>query len=337
MFSHLDRSKISLILLFSLWLSCNVFFICWDYITSPLNKSGVIFIQPGWSFKKTVAELQHHGLIKFPHIFLVWGVIKGATSKIKPGEYVISPELSPNALLQHLCTGQGVIHYKLTIPEGATIKEIAKILAKRQLIPRDEFIKWAFNPDFAHYLGINAPSVEGYLFPTTYFLQKGLRARDIIRIMVNEFNQVYKKYANKTTLSRHQVVTLASIVERETAVKEEKPLIASVFLNRLKLDMRLQADPTVIYALPVFDGNLTKEDLNFPSPYNTYIVKGLPPTPICSPGEESIRAVVEAPQTPFLYFVSMGNGRHYFSTNLKEHRRAIRKYQRHKTRSKISN
>jgi len=330
MFKYLDRSKINLIFLFSFWLVCNVFFICWDYITSPLNKSGIIFIQPGWSFKKTVVELQHRGLIKFPHIFLAWGILRGMASKIKPGEYAISPKLSPNALLQHLCTGQGIIYYRVTIPEGATIKEIAEILAKKQLIPRNEFIKWAFNPDFAHYLGINAPSVEGYLFPTTYFLQKGLRAREIIRIMVTEFNQVYKKYANRTNLSRHQVVTLASIIEKETAVKEEKPVIASVFLNRLRLGMKLQADPTVIYVLPAFDGNLTKEDLNFPSPYNTYLVKGLPPTPICNPGEESIKAVIEAPQTSFLYFVSMGNGRHFFSTNLREHRQAIKKYQKNR-------
>lgn len=332
MLKNKHKTKIKLLLLFSLWLSCNALFVWWDYLTSPLNKKGVIFIQPGWSFRKTVAELQKQDIIKFPHLFLLWGMIKGADAKIKPGEYIISPELSPNALLKHLCTGQGVIHYKVTIPEGATIREIAKILAKKQLVSQDEFIKWAFNPDFAHYLNINAPSVEGYLFPTTYFLQKGLRARDIIRIMVHEFNKIYEKYTHKTTLSRREVVTLASIVEKETAVKEEKPLIASVFLNRLKLGMKLQADPTVIYALPVFHGKLTKKDLSFPSPYNTYLVKGLPPTPICNPGEESIRAVIEAPQTPFLYFVSMGNGRHYFSTNLKEHRRAIRKYLLRKTR-----
>jgi len=318
-------------LLFFLLISCNFLFVCWAYLTTPLNTSQIIFVQPGWSFKRLIIELEKEKIVTFPLLLQIWGRTYGLAAKIKPGEYLITPDLTPVALLKKLSSGKGIIHYKVTIPEGATIKEIAKTLAQYDLINRTKFIRLAYNQHFAHSLGIDAPSLEGYLFPATYFLPKGLSEDIIIKIMFTKFDHIYQKYSNKakkTGFSRHEIVTLASIIEKETAVRTEKPLIASVFLNRLRREMPLQADPTVIYALPHFNGNLTKKDLKYVSPYNTYVIKGLPPTPICNPGEESIRAVVEAPNTPYLYFVSRGNGTHYFSKNLKDHIRAVLKYQR---------
>ena len=325
------RNKYFLILLFFLLISCNFLFVCWAYLTTPLNTSQIIFVQPGWSFKRLIIELEKEKIVTFPLLLQIWGRTYGLAAKIKPGEYLITPDLTPVALLKKLSSGKGIIHYKVTIPEGATIKEIAKTLAQYDLINRTKFIRLAYNQHFAHSLGIDAPSLEGYLFPATYFLPKGLSEDIIIKIMFTKFDHIYQKYSNKakkTGFSRHEIVTLASIIEKETAVRTEKPLIASVFLNRLRREMPLQADPTVIYALPHFNGNLTKKDLKYVSPYNTYVIKGLPPTPICNPGEESIRAVVEAPNTPYLYFVSRGNGTHYFSKNLKDHIRAVLKYQR---------
>jgi len=325
------KNKCFLILLFFLLISCNFLFVSWAYLTTPLNTTQIIFVQPRWSFKRLIIELDRMKIVTLPIFLEVWGRVYGLAGKIKPGEYLITPDLTPVALLKKLSSGKGVIYHKVIIPEGATIKQIAEIFAQYGLINRTKFIRLAYNRHFAHSLGIDAPSLEGYLFPATYFLPKGLSEDIIIKMMLTKFNHIYQKYSNKAKkmgFSRHEIVTLASIIEKETAVKTEKPLIASVFLNRLRRKMPLQADPTVIYALPHFNGNLTKKDLKYVSPYNTYIIKGLPPTPICNPGEESIRAVVEAPDTPYLYFVSRGNGTHYFSKNLKEHNRAVLKYQR---------
>jgi len=325
------KNKSFLILLFFLLISCNLLFVCWAYLTTPLNTTQIIFVQPRWSFKRLIIELDKMKIVTLPFLLQICGRVYGLAGKIKPGEYLITPDLTPIALLKKLSTGKGIIHHKVIISEGATVKEIAKILAQYDLINETKFLRLAYNQHFTHSLGIDAPSLEGYLFPATYFLPKGLAEEIIIKIMFTKFNHIYQKYSDKAKkmgFSRHEIVTLASIIEKETAVRTEKPLIASVFLNRLRRKMPLQADPTVIYALPHFNGNLTKKDLKYVSPYNTYVIKGLPPTPICSPGEESIKAVVEAPNTPYLYFVSRGNGTHYFSKNLKEHIRAVLKYQR---------
>ncbi len=317
-------------LIFFFWLIINGLFIVWDYFTSPICLNTTVFIQPGWSIKRAVYALSKRGVIKHPFLFFLWAKIKGRNRTIKAGEYAITPNLTPAKLLDYLFTGTGLVRYKVTIPEGSTIKQIAHILAQKRLVDERRFCQLAFNPAFASRLGINASSLEGYLFPTTYFFERlPHQERHIIEVMVQEFNRHYQKYAPKAMqkcLSREEVVTIASIVEKETASKEERPLIASVYLNRLQRHMPLQADPTIIYVLPNFKGKLTHKDLQIPSPYNTYLHKGLPPTPICNPGEDSLKAVVEAPKTPYLYFVSMGNGRHYFSTNLKEHRRAIERY-----------
>ncbi len=306
--------------------------IFWDYLNSPIGgKEQVVFVKSGWSFKDVVYALEERNIIIHPLLFHLWGEFKGMAKYIKTGEYLIKPQLTPKELLEHLATGKGIILYKITIPEGSTVKQIADMLEKSWGLCKEKFIKLAYDQKFMKHLNMDVPSLEGYLFPTTYFFPKGIKEEYIIRSMVEQFKLIYKKYSSKAErmgLSFSDVVILASMVEKETALSEEKPIIASVFLNRLKLNMPLQCDPTVIYALPHFNGNLTKANLFYPSPYNTYLYKGLPPTPICNPGEEALAAVVENPKTPFLYFVSKNNGRHHFSKTLAEHRAAVARYQK---------
>ncbi|RUM87517.1 MAG: endolytic transglycosylase MltG, partial [Thermodesulfatator sp.] len=188
----------------------------------------------------------------------------------------------------------------------------------------------------AHSLGIPGPSVEGFLFPDTYYLVKGLAPGEIIRIMVRRFWEVWRKYearARELGVSVYEVVTLASIVEKEAVLSREKPLIAAVYWNRLRRGMPLQADPTVRYALKRFRGRLYYKHLRVDSPYNTYRYPGLPPTPIANPGEESLRAVLYPARVPYLYFVSRGDGSHKFSTTYREHLRAVRKLRLKRHRS----
>ena len=183
---------------------------------------------------------------------------------------------------------------------------------------------------FAASHNIDGPSTEGYLFPDTYVLSKGMGARQILDLMINRFWQVFNSLVQGRDLpmSIREIVTLASIVEKETGLAEERPVIASVFLNRLKKRMRLESDPTVIYDLKDFDGNLTKKHLQAPSPYNTYRHLGLPPGPIANPGRASLEAVLKPAQTSYLYFVSKNDGSHFFSSTLKEHNRAVVRYQK---------
>ncbi len=318
-----------------LWFLTATAFVAWDSLDQPLNQKTKIWIKPGWSGKRVVWELSQRNLLKCPTIFYL--CLKLTHCRVKAGEYQITPSLTQWKLLNNLCQGKGQVRYKVTIPEGSTLRHIAHILKRKGLINQAIFLKLAHNKEFCHELGVRASSLEGFLFPTTYFFEKRpSEERYILRTMVKEFWQHDKKYiplAAKKGLTFYQTLILASIIEKETSLLSEKPLIASVYLNRLRLKMPLQADPTILYILPA-KKEITPSDLKIPSPYNTYLHLGLPPTPICNPSEESIKAVVEAPQTPYLYFVSMGNGHHYFSRNFKEHKKAI---QRFLTKKKIPN
>lgn len=328
------KKHIEIVSMFLLLIVFNTMAVFWDYLTSPIGgKEQVVFIKTGWCFKDVVHVLEERNIITHPLLFHLWGELKGIAKHIKTGEYLITPKLTPNDLLERLAAGKGIILYKITIPEGSTVRQIADMLEKSGVLCKERFIKLACDQKFIKRLNLNVDvlSLEGYLFPTTYFFPRGIKEEYIIKAMVEQFKLIYKKYSSKAEkmgLSFSNVVTLASIVEKETAFSEEKPIIASVFLNRLKLNMPLQCDPTVIYALPNFNGNLTKADLFYPSPYNTYLYKGLPPTPICNPGEEALAAVVDVPKTPFLYFVSKNNGEHHFSKTLAEHEAAVTRYQR---------
>lgn len=304
----------------------------YDYSTTPTgtaDTTAVVWIRPGQSFFDTLAQLQDAGLVKRPKMFRWLAYLRGLERSVRAGEYELSGSMSPAVILDTLVHGRALLH-KVVIPEGSTASGIGYILEKAGLVPREEFLQAAFDSSLARALGVDADSLEGYLYPETYHFPRGVTAQDVIRKMVAQFNSVFsEEWAQRTReigLTIRQAVTLASIVERE-ALPAERPLIAAVFLNRLKLGMRLESDPTVIYDIKDFSGNLTRKDMEANTPHNTYQIDGLPPGPIANPGKESIRAVLYPADGPYLYFVSKNDGSHHFSSTLREHNKMVRRYQ----------
>ncbi len=304
-----------------------------NYAAMPLSlqKQEYIFtIKPGEDFDTVLKKLKAQKIIKNPLNLKLFAIIHGYDNKIRAGEYLISKGATPGAILKMMVSGKIYLR-KFTIPEGFTIKQMAPVIEKAGLCKAEDFIKLATDPEFAQKQGINAPTLEGYLFPDTYFFAKNTDCRTIIKSMIRRFKDVFtagwKKRAGELNMSIHEIVTLASIIEKETGIPGERPLISSVFHNRLKLKMPLQTDPTVIYGIKNFNGNLTKKDLETKSPYNTYKIKGLPPGPIASPGKESLKAALWPAKTKYLYFVAKGNKTHKFSQNLAAHNKAVKKYQ----------
>ncbi len=303
------------------------------FFIRPAEKGGeyqVITVQEGMSLKETAYKLESHGIITDRTLFMLWATIMGYSRKIKAGEYRLSSNMAPIRIMEMLTKGV-IITYTVTIPEGFSIRQIADILAKEKLVNREKFLLITKDPKVLNKYGINGPSLEGYLFPDTYQFGRGLSALSIVGAMITRFHEAvepYKKMVDRSGMSLGEIVTLASIVEKETGTAEERPIIASVFLNRMKKGMKLDSDPTVIYGIKDFSGNLKREDLSKPTPYNTYIIRGLPPGPITNPGLESIKAVLYPAETEYLYFVSKNDGSHHFSKTLKEHNRAVRIYQK---------
>jgi len=301
-----------------------------DRAAGGQSQNKLITIKRGQSFAATTRYLYREGLIKSTLRFRLLARIKGADKRIQAGEYLLSSDLSPNKILETMVVGK-VRLYKFTIPEGYNLKQIAEIISSAGFVPQVEFLKAATDPIFVRQMNIPAETFEGYLFPDTYYFPKGASAPDLITAMVERLNSLFsdqwKKRATETGHSIHQMLTLASIIEKETGAPFERPLISSVFHNRLRKGMRLETDPTVIYGLKNFNGNLTRKDLRTPTPYNTYKIKGLPPGPIASPGLAAIEAALYPAETDFLFFVSKKDSTHHFSTNFKDHERAIRKYQ----------
>jgi UPF0755 protein len=335
------RLKKALVFFFSLILgvSAAAGFMAYDfyqYAHLPAQKvarTAVIDIQPGQTFKATAADLQHKGVIIHPLKFAILARISGLDKKIKSGEYNLSSAMSPLEVLQKIASGK-VRLYRLTVPEGLTTPQIAATVENSGLAKQSEFMDASKAKQLMQQLNVSAMSLEGYLFPDTYYFPKGATAQDIISAMVRRFQKVFtldwEKRAQQLGLSIHETVTLASIIEKETGAASERSLISSVFHNRLKRNMRLETDPTVIYGLENFDGNLTRKHLRTPTPYNTYIIRGLPPGPICNPGAKAIEAALYPADTEFLFFVSKKDTTHAFSKTLKEHNRAVRKYQLNK-------
>ena len=308
----------------------------YSFTPSTTSTERILFIPHGYGVRSIKSLLSEQGLIKDDVRFLVLAYLSGTAKRLRSGEYLIPPGLKPMQILRILEKGD-VIRHKITIPEGLTIQQIASVLERKGWIDPLKFLRLTRNKEFIKSLGFDLDNLEGYLFPDTYSITRGEVDEEIlITIMVKRFLQVWKDITanHATDLVRNQIVVLASIVEKETADQEERPLIARVFLNRLEKKMRLQSDPTVIYGIEDFSGNLTRNDLTRKSPYNTYFITGLPPGPICNPGKESIKAVLHPADAPFLYFVSKNDGTHHFSTTLAEHNRAVRKYQKKRIENK---
>ncbi len=290
----------------------------------------IVTITPGQNFNKTVSDLSHHHLINSPLKFKLIARLKAYDRKIMAGEYELSASMSPLTILETLTNGKIRLH-RLAIPEGFDIKQIAQRAESSGFCGQEKFIKAATDPKFTQKMRIPAQTFEGYLFPDTYLFPKDITAKQIITAMVKQFrttfSDAWEKQAESIGFTIHEIITLASIIEKETGVASERPVIASVFHNRLKKNMRLESDPTVIYGIKDFNGNITKKDLQRLTPYNTYLVSGLPPGPIANPGAESIKAALFPARTNYLYFVAKRDKTHQFSATLKDHNRAVRKYQ----------
>ena len=302
------------------------------FLMSPAGfdqEEEIFIVRKGSALRSVATQLEKRKLIKSKDLFIVWALLKGGSRTIKAGEYSLNHSMAPVKIYTILTSG-AVRTHPLTVPEGLTVKQISGLFATRGLVDKEEFMGLAMDKGFAASHKIDGLSTEGYLFPDTYLLSKGMGERQIIDLMINRFWQVFDSLVQgkELPMSIREIVTLASIVEKETGLAEERPVIASVFLNRLKKRMRLESDPTVIYDLKGFDGNLKKKDLRTPSLYNTYRHRGLPPGPIANPGRASLDAVLNPVQTNYLYFVSKNDGSHFFSGTLKEHNRAVTRYQK---------
>ncbi|OUR98575.1 hypothetical protein A9Q84_03950 [Halobacteriovorax marinus] len=297
----------------------------WEY--EGEEKSFII--KPGEGFGKINYRLKKQELISSSKLFYRYNKINNNMSKFKTGNYIIKPGTNMLTIIDILTKGKSVT-ISVTVPEGKNLFEIAKILSKKSITNAADFIKYAKDPDFVSELGIPASRIEGYLYPETYKFSKNSPAKLVIRTMVHTFQNKTKDIDfSSSALSKHSIIILASVVEKETGASFERPQIAGVFHNRLKKRMRLQSDPTTIYGIwESYNGNLRKRHLLEKTPYNTYKIPALPKGPISNPGLESINAVLNPNSHSFLYFVSKNDGTHVFSKSYRDHIKAVNEFQK---------
>lgn len=293
----------------------------------------VVEIPRGSSLVKIASLLEQNGVLRDARAFRYYVQVVKKQNKLRAGEFRLRKDLTPSELLDMLVRGEVVLH-RITVPEGYAVKDIARVVGASGLATEADFLALADDAAFARELGIPADRLEGYLFPDTYSFAKGVGAREIATAMYRRFQEVWtddlKERASATYgLTTHQAVTLASIIEKETGQPYERPIISGVFHNRLKKGMRLESDPTIIYGIKDYDGDIRRKDIRDPSNiYNTYVIKGLPPGPIASPGAEALRSVVYPAEHSYYFFVAkgLGSGVHHFSPTYEEHARMVRKY-----------
>lgn len=303
----------------------------WQPVAPPAPVT--VSIRAGESFARVARELADTGVVRAALPLRLLARARGLDQHIQAGDYAFSLPATPDRVLERLTAGD-VIQLKVTIPEGWTLREIAARLGAEGLADAGAILALAHDPAFLRSLGVAADSLEGYLFPETYQFARGTPPQKILAAMVAQtwrhLTPELLAAARRQGLDRHQLLTLASIVQKEAGNNREMPLIAAVFHNRLVRHIPLQADPTVIYGIPDFDGNLTRAQLETKTPYNTYRIVGLPPGPIASPGEVALQAAAHPAAVDYLYFVARGDGTHRFSLTLEEHNRAVRRYQLHR-------
>jgi UPF0755 protein len=304
----------------------------------PSTETVVFEIPAGESFHRVADDLQKKGLILSATKMRVLAKFTGQGSRVKHGEYLLNKGMTPQEILSILVSGKS-IEYSITFPEGMNIFEMANELEQKGFYKKTDFLHMVRDKKvIQELLGIEVSSLEGYLFPETYHLTKYTPLKELLASMVRNFKSVYgalevhdREQRRPLSLTRHELVTLASIVEKETGAPEERPIIASVFYNRLLKNMRLQSDPTILYGIWVATGkykqNLTKDDIQRRTPYNTYTMPKLPFGPICNPGREALAAVMNPAKTEDLYFVSRNDGTHIFTRSYADHLRAVRSFQ----------
>ncbi len=297
---------------------------------SEVTGSKVVTIPPHSTLKTIAQILGEEEVIESPRKFYLITRLAGKGRNLKPGEYLFDVPTPPWSALQTLLSGK-VILYKVTFPEGINMNEVTVILAEAGLVDADQFSALLKRTDLLEKHKIPGHTFEGFLFPDTYFFSRLDPPEKILSTMVKRFRQALTEsdqiQAKRLGFDLLEWVTFASILEKESGLTSEHETISSVFHNRLRKGMRLQSDPTVIYGIPNFDGNLTRKHLETSTPYNTYRKSGLPPGPIANPGASALRAAVNPATTNYLYFVADRKGAHVFSKTLGEHNRAVAKYQ----------
>ncbi|HHW28276.1 MAG TPA: endolytic transglycosylase MltG [Syntrophomonadaceae bacterium] len=316
---------------------------CWHYLnwlaepvcTSPSDAQLVtVEISPGSNIKDIGETLARNNLIKSSKYFAYYGLLTGQDKKMQAGIYQISNSWSMKEIIDCISSGK-IATITVTIPEGYTVKQIGDLLTKKGIVTPDQFQE-ALMADYEYpflenVTGTGPQRMEGFLFPSTYQLRPSMTEEEIIKMMLDKFQSVFtaelQQRADEMGLTVREVVILASLVEREAKLEEERPKIAAVFLNRLDKGMRLESCATVQYILGKQKEKLTNKDLQNPSPYNTYLHTGLPPGPIANPGLASIKAVLYPADVDYLFFVARGDGSHYFSKTFQEHQKASRRYQ----------
>ena len=303
-----------------------------NYSVSSIDKRNLtvdVDIPTGSSFLQVTEILNKAGLIKNHFLFYSLAIIKRANRNIRAGEYEFNTSITPWTMINKLKRGEIKI-YKVIVREDLSLRDIAAILDKDKLINKEIFFELARDNEFLESLNIKAESIEGYIFPDTYYFDRSMNTHRIMKKMVDTFWKKVTpgmiKRAGDLGLSLHQFITLSSLIGKESGNDSEKPKIAAVFYNRLKKGMRLQSDPTAVYDMDSFAGKVLRSHLKRKSLYNTYLIKGLPPGPIANPGLASLKATLEPAHVDYLYFVSKKDGTHYFSSSLAEHNQAVNRY-----------
>jgi UPF0755 protein len=298
------------------------------------EESAEVLIPRGASPAQVARILQDAGVIRSPILFRLQTRFSGSSELLQAGEYRFSVRLTPGEVLHRIVSGDVILH-RLTIPEGLTGREAIQRVARMGLAEEEDLLAAFANPEAMRDLDPEASDLEGYLFPETYYFARPAPARKILGEMVSrfraEFTAALRERAEERRMTLRGVVTMASLIEKETSIPEERRRVSAVFHNRLRRGMSLQCDPTVIYALAsdgLYRGTLTRDDLAYASPYNTYLNPGLPPGPIAAPGLAALEAALDPAEVPDLYFVADGSGGHHFSRSLQEHQRAVERFKR---------
>jgi UPF0755 protein len=293
---------------------------------TPANGTTRVVIPPGSSFRVAADSLRRAGVVSSARLFRIYASLGGHDRRIRAGTYLMSRSMSWGEVLSALTEGTGLIH-TVTIPEGYAIADIVPLLARSLGVAAESVEVATRDTAMRRRLDVPTPTLEGYLFPDTYTFPDGTTGRAAVETMVRRFEQIWDPAWNARlqalALPRHDVITLASIVEKEARLAPERPVIAAVYLNRLRAGMRLQADPTVQYALGAHVSRLMYKDLVVESPYNTYKYAGLPPGPIASPGRASIVAALTPATVPYRFFVAHPDGHHEFHVDFASHSRAV--------------
>jgi len=341
--ARISWPKIALALVFQYAYGILLSYLCVSRLLEPVEGPSateeIVMISPGMSAMQIGSLLAKRGYIRSAFLFRLTSALNGTSQSLKAGEYVLNANMSMFQIMGKIAAGE-VALYRFTIPEGFTLSQIARRWEDEGFGAATDFIQVSRDPAMRKKHGIDSNDLEGYLFPDTYTFSHGISEREAIDGMLSQFSKKISRLMNAETglkpasaeinLSRHEVVSLASIIEKEAKVEHEKPIISAVFHNRLRRGLKLQSCATVLYGLGYPRRKLTNRDLkDTSSPYNTYVYKGLPPGPICNPGESSIAAALNPSKDNYLYFVSKNDdtGTHYFAKNYKDFQKAKRKYQ----------